>query len=127
MKPSSSFPPIFWVAHTKSKKHFSFLDTHTHTPTKTTVVLLMEEILHQLRLVVSPITYELLTSQVVVWDFFHHVSKVRSLPVGRSAPMASKKLLKLRRGGPAGPGVATASFEVEKRGERCGTGAGTEP
>ena len=36
-------------------------------------ILLMEEILHQLRLVVVPIIYRVSTSQVVVWDFFHQL------------------------------------------------------
>ena len=35
------------------------------------VILLMAEILHQLRLVVHPIIYKVLYIQVVVWDFFH--------------------------------------------------------
>ena len=45
------------------------------------VILLMEEILHQLRLVVVPIIYQgfLYTSQVVVWDFFHqHYHSVKT-------------------------------------------------
>ena len=38
------------------------------------MILLMAKILHQLRLVVSPIIYDgFYTSQVVVWDFFHQL------------------------------------------------------
>ena len=39
--------------------------------TKMISILLMEDILHQLRLVVFPLFTGFYTSQVVVWDFFH--------------------------------------------------------
>ena len=47
------------------------LDSLNHHSILQSVLLLMEEILHQLRLVFYPNIYEFITSQVVVSDFFH--------------------------------------------------------
>ena len=67
----------------------------------TNEILLMEEILHQLRLVVYPfipLFTGFCTFQVVVWDFFHHVlapkpthSLQRFKPPGSPSPRSTSK------------------------------------